>query len=64
MFNPALQVADHAQPVIYEMAPRPPRTESRIDVKNLYIHQPRGRRSRALDDSIERFVDETRLGTG
>lgn len=64
VFNPKLQMADHAQPVKYAMSPPPPRTEARIDVRNLYVHQPRGRRSRALDDSTERFVDETRFGTG
>jgi hypothetical protein len=46
------------------MAPPPARTEVPIDVKSLYVHQHRGRRSRALDDSTERFVDETRTGTG
>ena len=62
VFNPSLQMADHARPVKYEMAPPPPRTEAKIDMKNLYVHQSRGRKSRALDDSTERFVDETRAG--
>jgi hopanoid C-3 methylase HpnR len=62
VFNPALQMADHAQPVRYEMAPPPPRTAAKIDMKNIYIHQSRGRKSRALDDPTERFVDETRAG--
>ncbi|RYU62397.1 hopanoid C-3 methylase HpnR [Methylolobus aquaticus] len=62
VFNPALQMADHARPVKYEMAPPPPRTEAKMDMKNLYIHQSRGRKSRALDDTTERFVDETRAG--
>ncbi|WP_139558610.1 hopanoid C-3 methylase HpnR [Methylotetracoccus oryzae] len=62
VFNPALQMADHARPVKYEMAPPPPRCEAKIDMKNLYVHQSRGRKSRALDDSTERFVDETRAG--
>ena len=63
VFNPALQMADHAQPVKYEMAPPPVRTDAKIDMKKIYIHQSRGRKGRALDDSTERFVDETRAGT-
>lgn len=64
VFNPALQMADHAQEAKYRMALPPARSEVRIDVRNLYVHQPRGRRSRAFDDSTESFVDETRMGVG
>ena len=28
----------------------------------LYIHAPRGRRARHIDDATETFVDETRMG--
>jgi hopanoid C-3 methylase HpnR len=63
VFDPALQLADHARPVQYEMALPPPR-EERIDPKTLYIHRPQGRQGRsALDDHTEKFVDETRIGT-
>ena len=62
VFDPALQLADHARPIRYEMALPPPRRE-KIDAKALYVHGPQGRRGRAvLDDSTERFVDETRMG--
>jgi hypothetical protein len=64
VFNPQLQLADHAQPARYEIFPPPSRAEGKIDVRKLYIHQSRGRRSRALDDATERFVDETRMGVG
>jgi hopanoid C-3 methylase len=62
VFNPALQMADHARPVRYEMA-LPPPVEGKVDPKKLYIHGPQGRKGRAvLDDASERFVDETRMG--
>lgn len=61
VFNPKLQLADHAMPVKYQMQPPPP-AETKVDVKSLYIHQPRGRASRALDDASERFVDTGRSG--
>jgi hypothetical protein len=28
----------------------------------LYVHAPRGRASRQIDDTTERFVDATRMG--
>jgi hypothetical protein len=31
-------------------------------MKNVYVHQSRGRKSRELDAPTERFVDETRAG--
>jgi hopanoid C-3 methylase len=63
VFNPALQLADHAAPVRYELPPPPDPTQGPMDRRALYIHQPAGRRSRALDDATERFVDETRVGS-
>ena len=60
VFNPALQMADHQRPVRYQL-PLPPTTAPR-DQRALYIHRPKGRRGRALDQDTERFVDETRLG--
>ncbi|MDQ4060006.1 MAG: hopanoid C-3 methylase HpnR [Pseudomonadota bacterium] len=63
VFDPKLQLADHARPVRYEMA-LPPAHREKIDPKTLYIHRPQGRKGRAvLDDTTERFVDETRMGT-
>jgi hopanoid C-3 methylase HpnR len=62
VYNPALQLADHQRPVHYEMSLPPPPQET-INPRLLYILQPRGRHSRALDDHTEAFVDETRMGT-
>jgi hopanoid C-3 methylase HpnR len=59
VFNPALQLADHERPVTYQL-PLPPATPPR-DQRALYIHRPKGRRGRALDQDTERFVDATRL---
>ncbi len=62
VFNPELQLADHARPVRYQMRAPPPAETGRLDPKLLYIHSPAGRRGRAIDDSTERFVDDTRMG--
>lgn len=61
VFNPELQLADHKMPVRYQMSP-PARTAAKFDAKSIYIHQPRGRTSRELDDASERFVDAGRSG--
>jgi hopanoid C-3 methylase HpnR len=63
VYNPELQMADHAQPVKYEMA-LPPPPQDKVDAKIIFIHQGRGRQGRALDDSTEQFVNETRMGAG
>ena len=64
VYNAEKMLADHAQPVHYEL-PLPPRsaTDGR-DAKSsqLYIHAPRGRAGRSIDDSTERFVEATRMG--
>jgi hopanoid C-3 methylase HpnR len=59
VYDPALLLADHAQPVRYEMEP-PPRSGARNDRRSFYLHETRGRADRAIDDHTERFVDETR----
>jgi hopanoid C-3 methylase HpnR len=61
VFNPDLQMADHAQPVRYEMGLPPPPAQ-RANLKTPYLHTPQGRRSRTLDDATEQFVDATRIG--
>jgi hopanoid C-3 methylase HpnR len=61
VFNPELQLGDHRRPVTYEMAPPPEPSGGKIDPTELYILHPHGRRSRALDDRTEQFVDETRM---
>jgi hypothetical protein len=59
VFDPRLQLADHAREVRYAMTP-PAAAQQRVDAKSLYVHGPGGRRSRAIDDAMESFVDETR----
>jgi hypothetical protein len=59
-------LADHAQPIRYEI-PLPPRApadakEPVAKAAQLYIHPPRGRTSRHIDDPTEHFVDDTRMG--
>ena len=61
VYNPALQLADHRQPVKYEMA-RPPDRHESFKPNLLYIHSARGRQGRALDDHTEQFVEDTRMG--
>lgn len=62
VYNPELQMADHRRPVVYEMTP-PPEKKDKIDAKELYILPAKGRQGRAIDDSTETFVDESRMGT-
>jgi hopanoid C-3 methylase HpnR len=63
VFNPALQMADHARPVRYEL-PLRPEFVAAADKRALYVHKPAGRRGRTLDDATEQFVDATRSGAG
>jgi len=62
VYNADLLLADHELPVTYEITPPPARTE-RPDAKTLYVHAPRGRRSRAIDPATERFVEATRAAS-
>ena len=61
VFNPALQMADHARPVQYQL-PERPEGAAVADKRTMYIHQPACRRSRTIDEATERFVDATRAG--
>ena len=63
VFNPALQMADHARPVVYEL-PQRPEFVAVADKRSLYVHKPAGRGGRTLDDATEQFVDATRSGAG
>jgi hopanoid C-3 methylase HpnR len=63
VFRPDLLIADHAQPVDYEIPLPPPSTAAPAVGRALYVHAPRGRAGRAIDAASERFVDETRMGT-
>jgi len=63
VYNVEKMLADHARPVHYEL-PLPPRPETNAPTartSQLYIHAPRGRASRSIDDSTERFIDATRI---
>lgn len=62
VYNPALQLADHHQPVTYEMA-LPPAPQQTVNHGLLYIHQAKGRQGRHIDDSTEQFINATRMGT-
>jgi hopanoid C-3 methylase HpnR len=63
VYNPALQLADHARPITYQMPLPPKRNDSALDSHLLYIHRPQGRQGRVLDDATEQFVETTRSGT-
>jgi hopanoid C-3 methylase HpnR len=66
-YNLKKMLADHAARVDYEIPLPPERVEARevrTHARRLYIHAPRGRRGRAIDDSTEQFVEATRMGAG
>ena len=60
VYNPQQQIDDHQQSVNYEIY-LPQKTVEKIDPAMLYVHDPRGRKSRALDDASEAFVELTRF---
>jgi hopanoid C-3 methylase len=62
IYNPEKMLADHAQTVRYHMPPPPPRHEPVAKQAGLYIHAPRGRTARHIDDATETFVNDTRAG--
>ncbi len=62
VYNPALQLADHAQAVAYQM-PLPPAQTAQPRNQLLYIHRAQGRKGRLLDEATEQFVEATRVGT-
>ena len=61
VYNPKLQLSDHAKPIKYQMT-LPPAPQETVNPKILYIHHAPGRQGRAIDDVTERFVEETRMG--
>ncbi|TVR83174.1 MAG: hopanoid C-3 methylase HpnR [Rhodospirillales bacterium] len=63
VYRPDLLLNDHQKPVDYAITLPPPARET-VDAKALYVHKPRGRRSRSLDAATEQFVDATRSGAG
>jgi hopanoid C-3 methylase HpnR len=62
VYRPDLQLADHQQPVKYEINLPPPSTTS-VKRDELYIHTSGGRSGREIDHHTEAFVDATRMGT-
>jgi hopanoid C-3 methylase HpnR len=63
VFDPKLQLADHAREVTYSMSPPPPPSAAgQLGARSLYVHAPVGRRGRIIDDATESFVDATRMG--
>jgi hopanoid C-3 methylase HpnR len=61
VYDPKLQLADHMQPVRYEIS-LPPAPREKADPAALYVHPARGRRGREIDQATEHFVDDTRMG--
>jgi len=62
VYDPKLQLADHQEPVRYEIS-LPPAPRAKVAPTALYVHRAEGRRGRHVDDATERFVDKTRMGT-
>jgi hypothetical protein len=66
VFNVEKMLADHALPVRYQIPLPPPQPATGkqpiAKTAGLYIHAPRGRAARHIDDSTEQFVDATRVG--
>ncbi len=58
VYNPRLQLADHARPVQYEL-PLPPEPQEKIDPRSLYIHGHSGRPVREIDRRTEEFVQKS-----
>jgi hopanoid C-3 methylase HpnR len=63
VYNPELQLADHRQPVKYEIS-LPPPSVTTVQRGTLYIHENRGRTGRQIDHHTEEFVNTTRMGVG
>src|SRR5919106_1747824 len=62
VYRPDLQLADHQQPIKYEINLPPPSTAT-VERGALYIHTSSGRKGRQIDHLTEEFVEATRMGT-
>ncbi len=65
VYNPEKMLSDHARTVRYQMPTQPPAHQAEKSVAKqagLYVHAPRGRAARNIDDATEKFVDDTRVG--
>ena len=60
IYDSRLQIADHQQPVHYELS-TPPEAKVVVDAKSIYIHPANGHRSLVLDEATQSFVDQTRM---
>jgi hopanoid C-3 methylase HpnR len=58
VYDPKLQLGDHAQPVKYEIGARKHHGENKVDPRTLYVHKQVAR-VRATDAETEAFVVET-----
>jgi hopanoid C-3 methylase HpnR len=63
VYHPELQLADHRQPVKYEIS-LPPPSVTTVQRRALYIHENQGRSGRQIDYHTEEFVNATRMGAG
>lgn len=61
VYRPDLQLADHQQPVKYEIN-LPPPSKAKVERGALYIHNSGGRSGRQFDHHTEEFVNATRMG--
>lgn len=57
VYNPELQMADHAADVNYQISLPPPPKET-VEPKTLYVHGTRGDATRALDPKTEEFIKQ------
>ena len=55
-------LADHERPVRYQIS-LPQEPKDKVDPKELYVHGARGRKSRAIDEATEQFVETSRMGS-
>jgi hopanoid C-3 methylase len=62
VYRPDLQLADHRQPLKYQISLPPPSTAT-VERGALYIHKNGGRSGRQIDHYTEEFVNATRMGT-
>ncbi len=64
VYRTDLLLADHAKPIRYQISLPPPAAPvtPALRARDFYVHAPKGRAGRAIDQATERFVDETRMG--
>jgi hypothetical protein len=60
VYRPDLQLADHQQPVNYEIGLPP--SNATVERGALYIHKSGERSGRQIDHHTEEFVNATRMG--